>query len=187
MDDTIEEVLLQDELMNSNDNFGDVLSLTLNTLTNYKYTMQNMLTYMLDNKIFNTHVVTEDEYGLKYGLKICHKNKNSVNLCHLGAYKRIKKDDIILNEQCGICFCDYEVGEYKRELYGCNHIFHKKCIDKWFRLNSEKMECPLCRKSYNPVIDIDLIRNYKPKDNENNNNKENNNNVNNDDIEKNDN
>jgi len=59
-------------------------------------------------------------------------------------YKKIKSDDIILNNEypCIICQNNYTIGEYKRELI-CNHMFHKKCIDKWLKIN---ISCPLCRK-----------------------------------------
>lgn len=68
---------------------------------------------------------------------------------HLPKYKKIKSDDILLNNEniCSICFEDYKVNEFKRELHICKHTFHKKCIDKWFLKNS-KLECPICRHTY---------------------------------------
>ena len=61
----------------------------------------------------------------------------------LGKYKKIPKDDDLIKnkENCSICYNEYKVGEYKRELC-CNHTFHKKCIDKWFIKNNN---CPICR------------------------------------------
>ncbi len=56
--------------------------------------------------------------------------------------KKIKECDGILNELCAICHCNYTINEYKRTL-DCNHNFHKKCIDKWLKMN---LNCPLCRK-----------------------------------------
>lgn len=47
----------------------------------------------------------------------------------------------ITNDICGICREEYKLNEYIRKL-NCNHIFHKKCIDKWFKNNSN---CPNCR------------------------------------------
>jgi len=57
---------------------------------------------------------------------------------------RIKEsDDLIINKECcNICCEDYVVGQYKRTLPVCNHVFHKKCVDKWLK---SKSNCPICR------------------------------------------
>ena len=57
---------------------------------------------------------------------------------------RIKEsDDLIINKECcNICCEDYVVGQYKRTLPSCNHVFHKKCVDKWLK---SKSNCPICR------------------------------------------
>ena len=57
---------------------------------------------------------------------------------------RIKEnDDLIINKECcNICCEDYIVGQYKRTLPSCNHVFHKKCVDKWLKTKSN---CPICR------------------------------------------
>jgi len=57
---------------------------------------------------------------------------------------RIKEnDDLIINKECcNICCEDYIVGQYKRILPNCNHVFHKKCVDKWLK---SKSNCPICR------------------------------------------
>jgi hypothetical protein len=69
---------------------------------------------------------------------------------HLPTYKKIRADDPLLqnNDPCSICFDAYEVGQYKRELSKCQHVFHKKCIDKWF-VSHPNLECPMCRTNYN--------------------------------------
>ena len=57
---------------------------------------------------------------------------------------RIKENDnlIINKECCNICCEDYIIGHYKRILPSCNHVFHKKCVDKWLKTKSN---CPICR------------------------------------------
>jgi len=69
---------------------------------------------------------------------------------HLASYRKIKADDtLIINKDCcSICFEEYKVNQYKRTLEKCGHIFHKKCVDKWF-VNHPNLECPLCRTNYN--------------------------------------
>ena len=55
---------------------------------------------------------------------------------------KIKKDDLVLSENCMICMDDYKINQFKRILPTCNHYFHKKCIDKWFK---KTITCPICR------------------------------------------
>lgn len=69
---------------------------------------------------------------------------------HLKSYKKIKADDdLLLNKEvCPICYDEYKINQYKRILDKCGHIFHKKCVDKWF-VNHPNLECPMCRTNYN--------------------------------------
>lgn len=62
----------------------------------------------------------------------------------LGSYKRIKDDDSLVGTECVICTDCYKKDEGVREL-PCGHIFHKKCIDRWFKEGS--VYCPICRKN----------------------------------------
>ncbi|RWS18910.1 hypothetical protein B4U80_03344 [Leptotrombidium deliense] len=45
-------------------------------------------------------------------------------------------------DECSICFDAYEENDQLRVL-SCNHKFHAKCVDVWFR--NEHRQCPLCR------------------------------------------
>jgi len=67
-------------------------------------------------------------------------------LAHLPTYRRIKEGDDIIGDSCPICQESFKMGEYKRKLVECSHVFHKKCVDRW--LCDSKMECPLCRTGY---------------------------------------
>ncbi len=49
---------------------------------------------------------------------------------------------------CSICQNDFIKKEYIRELPICKHIYHKKCIDKWFSKDFKNMRCPICRESH---------------------------------------
>jgi len=62
----------------------------------------------------------------------------------LGNYQRVTKEEVCEDNTCCICLAPYKTGEGKRTL-GCEHSFHKKCIDKW--LTTSKTECPICRKN----------------------------------------
>lgn len=63
----------------------------------------------------------------------------------LGSYRRIKENDSLLHEECVICSDIYQKDEGIRELPTCNHVFHKKCIDRWFKEGS--VFCPICRNN----------------------------------------
>lgn len=65
-------------------------------------------------------------------------------LKELGPYKRIRDGDQLLENECIICTDKYQKDEGVREL-PCNHVFHKRCIDKWFKEGS--VYCPICRKN----------------------------------------
>ena len=72
--------------------------------------------------------------------------KSLVRRNNFGPYYKIKEDDLLIknNDRCTICLENYKSGTYKRIL-SCNHIYHKKCIDRWFK-TSECQTCPMCRK-----------------------------------------
>ena len=43
--------------------------------------------------------------------------------------------------ECAICLTEFKDGEVGRKL-GCDHSFHRNCIDVWLRKTNN---CPLCR------------------------------------------
>jgi hypothetical protein len=63
-------------------------------------------------------------------------------LSHLGPYHRVPLCG--LEDPCCICLDGFVKNEGYRVLT-CKHVFHKKCIDKWFLDGSQ--ECPMCRQN----------------------------------------
>ncbi len=57
--------------------------------------------------------------------------------------------------ECTICFEKFEKNERYREL-PCKHMFHKRCIDKWF---DKSVNCPMCRQDIR-----DLLTQTRPQD-----------------------
>jgi len=61
---------------------------------------------------------------------------------------------------CTICQDELIEGERIRAITECQHMFHAKCVDEWFR---RKPECPLCRTEVEETIIVpvanDLDRN----------------------------
>lgn len=132
------------------------MEVEINQNTNYTHTVSieeeflNLINFMVNNSIFNT-LITAISDNSEFSI-ILRKKVPKLNdlLEHLGKYNKIKNNDKILGNKCSICFEEYKVGEYKRCLENCQHIYHKKCIDKWFKRNWQNMNCPLCRTNYNP-------------------------------------
>jgi hypothetical protein len=85
--------------------------------------------------------------GTDNGFAERYKNYRNKKIKNLGKYKKIKETDNF-DGPCPICMDDFCKGEYHRTL-DCTHVFHKKCIDKWFK--KDKNDCPMCRKV---IIDL---------------------------------
>ncbi len=45
------------------------------------------------------------------------------------------------DEQCSICFTDFDAGEMVAVL-SCDHVYHPTCVQSW--LTSGRNTCPLC-------------------------------------------
>lgn len=50
---------------------------------------------------------------------------------------------------CAICQDELIEGERVRAITVCQHMFHAKCLDEWFR---RKLECPLCRTGIEETV-----------------------------------
>jgi hypothetical protein len=127
------------------------------TFTNY--IIEYIKNYILKHSLYNV-VVQIDFCNQIYSVIIEDPRLTSKSklVKHIGKYQKIKAEDHIIKngECCSICYSDYQANEFQRTLPICHHIFHKKCIDTWFYKNIGKMDCPLCRQSYNQVIEIDF-------------------------------
>ena len=113
----------------------------------------NSVLYDINNLINNNYFSGNEEIHIEISEFYDTNDENHKNFIKkLGKYKQIKKNDklIINKNKCSICLENYKINEYKRILPSCNHCFHKKCIDKWFKENDSK-ECPICRCNYNKL------------------------------------
>ena len=88
--------------------------------------------------------VNSDELNTVSVIEIYHKKRSKMSL----NYKKHK--EIYKYKACCICLYDYRNGEKIRKL-NCNHYFHQKCIDIWFKKNTQ---CPLCKQS---VINAQIL------------------------------
>jgi len=95
-----------------------------------------------NNKVNVDQNINEDIFEITLNLKPIVTKRN-LHVSHLPPYKKVK--DLV--STCAICIQDFKSNEYYRELPKCKHQFHKKCIDKWFKIDKQ-MSCPICRKEY---------------------------------------
>jgi len=51
--------------------------------------------------------------------------------------------------ECPICICELEPGDAVRRLPGCDHAFHRSCIDLWLLRHAE---CPLCKRNIRKAL-----------------------------------
>ena len=70
------------------------------------------------------------------------KEHRKTQIKNIGKYTKIKDLESFSDQTCSICIDNFEIGQFHRKLK-CNHCFHKKCIDRWFKKNHS--ECPMCR------------------------------------------
>jgi len=84
------------------------------------------------------------------------KQKRNQHVSHLPTYRKITQDMLDVScsskrlsyNNCAICCSNFKEGEYYRKLPICEHVYHKKCIDKWFTRDKNHMKCPICRISH---------------------------------------
>ena len=80
--------------------------------------------------------------------KISKKSKNKLNILSINHQENFsinKKSNIKNkneNEPCIICF--EKISFQDKHYLHCGHYFHCDCINKW--LNSEKNNCPICKR-----------------------------------------
>ena len=118
-------------------------------------TIQNIINNLTNNSnILNIEENLLDKDTLEFCIEITYIDHDSINEYNeyfksckeindkVSFPKKIKENDTLLEGNCLICMENYKYGEFKRELPKCNHIYHKKCIDKWLK---KKATCPICR------------------------------------------
>ncbi|KAL5709058.1 RING-type E3 ubiquitin transferase [Ranunculus cassubicifolius] len=63
-------------------------------------------------------------------------------------YPKAKMKNKEITSCCSICLSDYKNIDVLRQLPGCGHLFHLKCVDPWLRLHPT---CPVCRNTLTPT------------------------------------
>ena len=86
-------------------------------------------------------IIKEDK--LEDNIKLV--NIESINSKFFNQNKDISTNNI---KFCTICHENIKKKEHKIKLHNCNHVFHKKCLNKLLKKNLLNFSCPNCRKDY---------------------------------------
>lgn len=123
------------------------------TMYMFESELENDTPSFVMGRLFDLFNIERPEWGinletilndsLQQDQNVTEKATNDM-LRELGPYRRIREDDKLLESECIICTDKYQKDEGVRDLK-CTHVFHKKCIDKWFKEGS--VFCPICRQS----------------------------------------
>jgi hypothetical protein len=146
-DNSLNEEYIQEFVFNNN-------SYDINEIETIN-TIQNIINNLTNNSnILNIGENLLDKDTIEFCIEITYIEPCSINEYNeyfksckeindkVSFPKKIKENDTLLGGNCLICMENYKYGEFKRELPKCNHIYHKKCIDKWLK---KKATCPICR------------------------------------------
>ena len=114
--------------------------------------LNNLLNKLKEmNKYNNVIIIDENNHNNTTAIIRLNKKNDyftkSDFVSHLPKMRKLKGSELGEKNKCIICQSNIEVNEYYRELSGCNHIFHKKCIDQWF-FKIKDYSCPLCRHNH---------------------------------------
>ena len=139
------EIYLSMSINNINDiiidnSFLDIVDEIFNNNNEYIVNNNGNIVYHIYYDLLDSDDEEENDNNEEYDYFINCKEINN-KVCKPVRIK--ENDDLIINKECcNICCEDYIVGQYKRTLPSCNHVFHKKCVDKWLK---SKSNCPICR------------------------------------------
>lgn len=126
-------------------------NLTSNEITNNQFNENNN-----DNEVINSSddlvncpvcgksltLYGSNQNNIETHLKECLENENVENKVKLGNKYELQKLDKDLGKECPICFEDFLKGQVIVRI-DCLCIFHKKCIDEWYKYSKVDGICPI--------------------------------------------
>jgi hypothetical protein len=97
-------------------------------------------------------VVFTPEFANSLMRKEVHLVKSSALTATVASPPTNSSNDLSANAlDCPICLVEFAEGDIVRHLPDppCGHVFHRDCVDHWFRQSSQ---CPLCKRSLRSVL-----------------------------------
>jgi hypothetical protein len=62
------------------------------------------------------------------------------------------------NEECIICFAEYEMHDKLIKFPMCEHKYHAECLDVWLK---KENSCPMCRRKVRSALLYEIQKQYK--------------------------
>lgn len=163
--DRLREVITEQIQMNRINLEEEYINIITNMIIENEILNDGEINLHIDGNIFNLNIdVTNDNQDtiilrrvLNRSIRETKKRKTVKHIKELiqnniPRHKVLNKNNEIIKnkEECVICANEYKTRQWIIELE-CGHIFHKKCIDKWF-IKSREMKCPFCRKDFEKIV-----------------------------------
>ena len=117
-------------------------NMNINNLDDDNFVNINFNFFNRDNEENNNNIINEDLYNSLPVFKIDEKFMEN-------SKKEENKNEQF--EKCVICMQKYEINDEAKTL-PCFHIFHKDCIDHWFKAGNDS--CPICKNKINNNKDL---------------------------------
>jgi len=95
------------------------------------------------NSIIKSINLIIKEGNLEDNIKLV--NIENINRKFFKENKKITTNNINF---CTICHDNINKNQHKIELHKCNHVFHKKCLNKYLKKTFLNFSCPNCKKEY---------------------------------------
>ena len=120
----------------------------------------NKINNIESNNFNNTDIIIEtiktiaNEYNIDDSIIIKFSDLNNLNKKFFEIHT---KKCIEQNKFCVICQHHMKKREHKIKLIKCSHCFHKKCLNKYFKIKKLNFSCPICQQSYKTTI-CDIIK-----------------------------
>lgn len=67
--------------------------------------------------------------GGVFRIETVHRGLEGLMLVAVSA-DQSERVDLVHEQRCLVCLCDFEADEEARQLVKCKHLFHKECIDE---------------------------------------------------------
>ena len=110
---------------------------TINDIENLVKRCNNSNKKIIINTIQN--IIEEDN---KLNIKLLNIQKiNNI-------FFKIDKNYDEINKYCTICQKNIKSKEHKVKLSNCDHLFHKKCLNKYLKVCLTIFSCPNCKNNY---------------------------------------
>lgn len=118
---------------------------------NYDYHGNSTLTDIEVQLMIPILILSSCFMPIYYCFKVCDIYKYCKTRIKTKSLTEVLIEDLSvdLSDDCSICLEKY-IKNDKCVRLNCSHVFHKRCLNEWFKNRidkSEELNCPLCRNN----------------------------------------